>query len=145
MTLSTLANPRLQADSLGYEVTGGNAQEHLSFHPSTLGGVMPPPCVGCRSMLWVSQYGIISQQVVTNMLRSVTVAGLTAGPGSTPLERLLLQGTYALIACSAVHRVRYRQYLRKWPFARVQPVEVELPEASPCSGRMCWRHALQTF
>lgn len=67
----------------------------------------PTPSKNMRSMLWISQYAIISQQVVTNMLRSSTVAGLEPCPGGTPLERLLLQGTYALLACSAVHRVRF--------------------------------------
>ena len=57
-------------------------------------------------MMWIAQYGIITQQVMSSMLRCDTVAGVSPVAGGVPLEGIMLQGTYALIACSAVHRVR---------------------------------------
>ena len=57
-------------------------------------------------MIWTAQYGIIAQQVLSSMLRSSTVAGMSPLGDAMPLEGLMLQGTYALVACSMVHRVR---------------------------------------
>ena len=57
-------------------------------------------------MIWTAQYGIIAQQLLSSMLRSGTVAGMSPLEGAMPMEGLMLQGTYALIACSYVHRVR---------------------------------------
>lgn len=54
----------------------------------------------------MAQHGIITQQVMSSMLRCGTVAGVSPIAGGVPLEGIMLQGTYALIACSAVHRVR---------------------------------------
>ena len=53
----------------------------------------------------MAQYCLISQQVIGGMLRTATVAGFSPGLGEAPIERILLQGAIALLACSAVHQV----------------------------------------
>ena len=61
---------------------------------------------GCRTLVCVGQYAIITQQVVGSMLRSEAMGGAAPHDGAASLDLLLLQAACALLGCSTVHGVR---------------------------------------
>lgn len=65
---------------------------------------------GCRSVVCVSQYAMITQHVVRSMLRSEAMAGGPLHDGGACLEVMLLQGALALLGCSIMHGVRFESH-----------------------------------